>query len=353
MSNRKRILFTIPNFKTAGSKYVLLHIMERLDTTIFEPWVLVEKFQESIPSIIPPDRQLCLKRKGTLSYIRKLAKLLKKNRIDLVHSWDYKSTSLEAIGSKVAGVPYIYTKKNNSWSKRWFAKSLLSKHIAYDNPEMKERFFSHPLLTKKISFIPHGVDASEFKPMVKKEKRVEFRIGNIGVIGPNKNQLFLIKALKELPSHFVVWLYGREDESYGSMLRSYVKEHGLEERVQFKGYVSNAEMPEVLNRLDVLVLASHQEGLPLTLLEAMACEVPVITTDSGGGARYIISQGGGWLIDGNTCEDLVDKLKKLENNEALRSELGTEGRQIVQSRFTVENEVTSYEVLYKSLLDNA
>src|SRR5690606_6575219 len=154
-----KILYTIPNFDTAGSQAVVKQLYETIDKTIFDPYVGVEKGIELIPDEVPHDRRLLLPvNVSTLKAVLKMRLLLKQHRIDLVHSWDYKSKSIEAMACRMASARYLFTKKNNSWSKKWFLKSLLAYHIAYDNPAMKQQFFSSMWLKNKITFIPHGVD---------------------------------------------------------------------------------------------------------------------------------------------------------------------------------------------------
>jgi len=150
MIKKVNILYTIPNFKTAGSQFVLLELYKRMDRTYFNPYVLVEKFPAIFPAEIPKEERLHIPEDaGKQKYINALATLLRAKDISIVHSWDYKSNSIEALACIKARVRYVYTKKNNAWSKRWLTKSILSSHIAYNNPEMKDRFFSHFLLKKK------------------------------------------------------------------------------------------------------------------------------------------------------------------------------------------------------------
>src|SRR5690606_31742285 len=148
------------------SQYVLLSLYKRIARGIFDPFICVEKFPEMITEDVPLDHQLVFEWTGNkLKDLRNFRKLLKRNKIDILHSWDYKSNYLEALATRLAGVKYVYTKKNNAWSKRWKLKSFLASHIAYDNPEMKERFFTSWLFRNKVSFIPHGVDTEIFRPL--------------------------------------------------------------------------------------------------------------------------------------------------------------------------------------------
>lgn len=344
-----RILYTIPNFRTAGSQYVLLSLFNKIDKTVFDPFVCVEKFPEAIPDVVPPNRRLLFdfggnKRKAVFGF----RSILKENNIALVHSWDYKSNYLEPLACRLAGVKYVYTKKNNAWSKRWKLKSVLAHHIAYDNPEMENRFFDSFLFQKKISFIPHGVDTELFKPREKNACET-FNICSIGNIGANKNQLFIIEALCKLPKNVVLHLYGNEEVAYRKLLDEAIQKHSLNKCVFFHGFIGNREIPEVFRNMDLFVLASIHEGMPVSILEALACGVPVLSSDSGGGARYILDSE--FIFSLDKTENLVEKILKIyKMEETEKVALAAKGIENVQKNHSLVNEVTAYEKLYKKMI---
>lgn len=352
MPGKINILYTIPNFVTAGSQFVLLGILKYLDLDRFQYYVLVEKHPEVFPQVIPKDNRLYLSRTEGMSYVWSLRKLYKKHNIHLVHSWDYRSDAREALAARLSGVAYLYTKKNNSWSKRWKLKSLLSKKITYNNPDMAFRFFGHKLLNKKAVFIPHGVDLQIFTPKDVDKKNKVFTLGCMGVVGPNKNQIFLLNLLTKLPENIVIWFYGKVDDNYLLELTSFVEENHLSNRVVFKAFVPNEEIPNVLATFDIAVLASKQEGLPLSVIEAMACGVPVIASDSGGGTNYLLKNGGGYVIPLEKPEQWIKCITMCYEDTGLRERLGAEGKKIVTANFTIENEVLQYTALYKQLVKN-
>lgn len=348
--SKLKILYTIPNFRTAGSQYVLLSLYRRIDEAVFDPYICVEKYPEVIPDDIPADRRLVFEWTGNkLRDILNFKRLLKKHKIDIVHSWDYKSNYLESFASNIAGVKYLYTKKNNAWSNRWKLKSLLSKRIAYDNPEMKDRFFSSSIFQNKITFIPHGVDTEVFKPMEKIPSET-FNIGCIGSIGYNKNQLFVIKALKNLPANILLHLYGNKEKDYKEKIDEYIIANDLKKRVHFHGYLDNKSISETFRKIDLFVLASFQEGLPVSLMEAMACGVPVLSSDSGGGAKFILKEGGGYIFDLKDFRSLVSHLKRLVQNPEEMKKLAIKGRKNVEINFSIQKEITAYEKLYLTIV---
>ncbi|MBN2478038.1 glycosyltransferase family 4 protein [Candidatus Micrarchaeota archaeon] len=350
MSERVKILLTIPNFKTAGSQYVLQNLYRQINREIFDLYVGIENLPEYFPEEIPASQRIFFKRSGKkISDIRTLRNILRKNRIDLVHSWDHKSDFTEAVACRLANVKYLYTKKNNAWSKRWKLKSFLSDHIAYDNPEMKNRFFNSFLFRGKITFIPHGVDPDIFVPsLTLRSGKIPFNLCCVGNIVPNKNQLFLVESLLRLPEYIQLHLAGRADAKYLENLKKFVQEKALEKRVHFHSFIGNNSLPEFFKDKDVFVLASYNEGLPVSVLEAMACGLPVISSCSGGGTAFILKDGKGGYLFGDR-EDFLQQVLKLRQEEVYE-EKSRQAVENVRQNFKLKDEIRSYEVLYKKLI---
>ncbi len=351
MSSKINILFTIPNFDTAGSQNVLISIIKKLDTSTFDIFVGVESRPELIPDIVPESHKIQLPfSRSFVKSIYRLAKTLESLKIDIVHSWDYKSHFVEAIACRLTFKSYLYTKKNAAWSKRWFLKSVLATSIAYDHPEMKSRFFNHVLLRSKAVFIPHGVDLQLFRPsQLPKEVDRNFKICCIGNIGENKNQLFIIEQLKELTAPIDLYLFGNYAPDYLIQLRKYIDKEDLNDRVHISGFVENELLPELLHKFDLFVLASKREGLPVSVLEALACGVPVVCSDSGGGTRYIFKQGkGGCVFDLDKPQQFKAALLQFFNDKDYLQEKKKEAITVAK-QFDIREEVKAYEILYQQL----
>ena len=179
-TNKKwKILFTIPNFDTAGSGKALLNLCSRLDKKLFKTYISCSHskgflFKKVISSRIPfyiNNNQVEMKpRLVGVFKCYQLSKFFKKLDMDLIHSFHYGPDYSEALAAKIAGIPWVYTKKNMNWggsSKNgWGIRSLLSSHILMQNRDMQNLFFKK---SKKTSLVPRGVDTKKFIPK-KKEK---------------------------------------------------------------------------------------------------------------------------------------------------------------------------------------
>ena len=156
------ILFTIPNFITAGSGQVLLNIVKRLDPNKFSPTICVMKKggkldkeieKLEIPFFEAPFSIKAKPRRSLLVRAYKAAKVFKPYKFDIWHSFHYLDDYTEPIIAKLSGVKnWIYTKKSMSWGTRaWKARSYLATRIVVDNSEMEEAFFNKQSLRKKLS----------------------------------------------------------------------------------------------------------------------------------------------------------------------------------------------------------
>lgn len=351
MSRKTKILYTIPNFSTAGSQYVLLSIINKMDKNRFDIFIGVEKHPELIPDIIPNDHKVQLVFTGSLiNDVLSFARTVRSLEIDIIHSWDYKPHFIEALSCRLTHASYLYTKKNAAWSKRWFLKSLLSSHIAYDHPEMKSHFFNHFLLRNKVSFIPHGVDLEKFMLLESvREQNDVFKLCCVGNIGLNKNQLFIVEQLKNLPNSIHLYLYGNSVPQYLKQLEAYIEKEGLSDRVHIQNFVENDDLPQLLNNFDLFVLASKREGLPVSVLEALACGVPVLCSDSGGGTRYIFEQAkGGYVFNLDNPQEFKDALLKFFRDKDYFENKKSEAISLAK-KFDILEEVKAYELLYKQL----
>lgn len=351
MAIKKRILFTIPNFDTAGSQYVVSSIINKLDSNLFEIFIVVENKLELIPDIVPNENKVCINYSGNfIKDVLRFSKLLRRLNIDLVHSWDYKSKFVEPFSCRLLSVSYLYTKKNAAWSKRWFLKSLLANSIAYDHPEMKSLFFSHFFFRDKVKFIPHGVDLEKFYPFeIQNRSQDVFKLCCIGNIDENKNQLFILEQLKDLPKSIHLYLYGKAEPEYLIKIKNFIKNESLQGRVHLKDFVANDKLPQLLSNFDLFVLVSKREGLPVSILEALACGVPVICSDSGGGTRYIFKEeNGGVVFDLNQPQQFGELILKFFENKTYFYQKKKEAITTAK-KFDILNEVKVYEFVYQRL----
>jgi glycosyltransferase involved in cell wall biosynthesis len=126
------------------------------------------------------------------------------------------------------------------------------------------------------------------------------------------------------------------------------EELGIHKQVRLLG--ARSEIPALLNALDIFVLPSLSEGLPMSLLEAMACGLPVVATQVGGMPEVIVHGHTGLLVPSQDVQQLTAALETLVQQPAMRMTLGQQGRQRVVEHFSQQRMVHDYQLLYESLM---
>lgn len=161
--------------------------------------------------------------------------------------------------------------------------------------------------------------------------------------------MFIIKTLKDLPAEINLHLYGNEDKAYRKKIDNYIFSNSLSDRVHFNGFVANKDIPNIYRHIDLFVLASFQEGLPVSILEAMACGIPALSSDSGGGAKYLLEDKDIFNLDESV--ELIQKILKVYRMEETERINLTKGRvQKIREHHPLKKEVNTYDNIYRTLI---
>jgi glycosyltransferase involved in cell wall biosynthesis len=132
-------------------------------------------------------------------------------------------------------------------------------------------------------------------------------------------------------------------------LAFHVHDLGIAEHVEFHGPASAEEVRELLAQASVFVLPSVSEGLPNSVLEAMAMEVPVVVTDAGGMPEAVADGVEGFVVPRRDYRALAEKIETLLRNPGLAREMGKRGRERVLRQFTLERQTETFLQVYQEL----
>ncbi|MEM0313489.1 MAG: glycosyltransferase family 4 protein [Candidatus Bathyarchaeia archaeon] len=213
----------------------------------------------------------------------------------------------------------------------------------------------------KIRIVPNGVDINKFKPE-KPSKNFKRNLGLkdqedcilfVGNLVPRKGLHLLIKSaeqiLKERKS--VKFVIAGDGPLKKSLIR-YAKENKVSENFIFLGRVHDEVLPKLYNCSDIVVLPSLQEGLGITLLEAQATAKPVVASNVGGTSDIVLNGETGLLVYPDIHE-IAEAILKLLSNEALRNQMGSNGRKLVCEKFSWEKCAEKMLNVYREALDVA
>lgn len=196
---------------------------------------------------------------------------------------------------------------------------------------------------EKIVVIPNYVDTETFRPLGC--ERESGRIIFVGRLDEQKNLFSLIDAVKGLDIRLVLIGKGPLEDA----LKKKTKEEGIE-NVVFAGVIPNEILPEELNKSEIFVLPSLYEGNPKTLLEAMACGLPVIGTNTVGIKDVVKHRENGYLC-GTSTNSIEEAIMEVMKDEELMENLGKNARKTIIENYSLkilaEKELRLMEELLK------
>lgn len=254
----------------------------------------------------------------------------------------------------VATYGYDYThfaRKEGRWLFLPFIKLTeyvglkLSTRVIVTNSQMLQKV-SQLIPKKKIVLLPNGVNIKIFKPKFKTSRSV-INIVSVGRLVYQKNFTSLIVAVAGLKTSQPVRLtiLGR------GPLEKKLKQQASNLKVKLRHIKSlpHDQVPKLLQSADIFCLASHHEGSPKALLEAMACSLPCVVTDKDF-SRFIITHQRDGLLVKNNPQSLTAAIQSFINSPSLRKDLGTQARQTILKRFNNQKIINQEINLLKSLI---
>jgi glycosyltransferase involved in cell wall biosynthesis len=206
----------------------------------------------------------------------------------------------------------------------------------------------------KIEVIPNGVDVDKFKPIpVSKTKNTLFFLSLLDEFHKYKGLDYLLKAIgivKNVIPDIKLIVGGK-----GALLEYYrkmVEDYDLKDNVEFHGFIPDEKIVEYYNRSSIFVLpsiSSKQEGFGIVVLEALACETPVISTDIVGVANDVISSKAGIIVPPKDVDKLAEAIINILENENSKK-MGVSGRKLVEDKYTWSGIAEKTEKLYNKLI---
>ncbi len=214
----------------------------------------------------------------------------------------------------------------------------------------------------EVFLVPNGIDADRFRNADRLEAREELGlpldskivlfVGNLIEVKGVDYLTDAIPAIRETVEDALFVMLGEGE--LRAALRRKIVEYGVSDWVRMVGIRPASEIPLWMNSADVLVLPSLSEGRPNVVLEAMACEVPVVATAVGGIPELVKDGEVGFLIPPKSPESIANKVVLLLKDEKLRERLGRNGRKyIMEEGLTWESCARKFSEIYHSLIERS
>ena len=363
------VLYVATSVDIGGGNRVIMDLIAGLDRSRFAPSLvspsagpLVDWAADAgVPCTVcaPGDWE------GRVGMIRRAAVLsgtILKHRIQVVHATaqtSYRAAGLAARLTGAASVCHLGAPPSAgelAWSFRYGPDLVIA---CYEGQARDvETLLKAQRSTARVVAVPNGVDLRAYAPASNSPaadwrhnaKHVVTILGNLGEV--KGYPVFLEAAAKisgELDDCLFLAVGGETfGHGFGQRMEQRAQALGLGDRVRFLGW--QPHVAEILRQSDVMVLPSLSEGLPLAILEAMACARPVVATTVGGVPEAVVDGKTGYLVPPGDAEALsLATLRLLRNREAAE-QMGREGRRRAESHFSVARCVAAVEQLYEGLL---
>lgn len=357
-----RVMFVITSMPVGGAETSLVSLTGRLDRARFAPELcclksfgpLGEVLAEKLPAFTG-----LLAHKYDIGVLGRLVRLIRRRRIDAVVTVGAGDKMFWGrLAACLAGVPVICSALHSTGVPdhvelpNRLLTPITDAFIAVAQAHARYLIEHEGCAARKVRVIPNGVDPEEFHPRwPSRTLQEELGLaagapvaGIVAALRPEKHhELFLRAAAlvrRELPgARFLVV----GDGPRRAKLESLARELSLFEAVRFLG--THRDVAEVLSLVDVLVLTSHAEASPISILEAMACEKPVVATRVGSVGETVIDGETGYLAAPGEAGEIADRVIELLKDPQRAAAMGRAGRERVISHWSIQRTVEGYQDL--------
>lgn len=354
-----RLIGGLPEVGEADS----LHIVKEYDV---EPIILAE--MQRNPNIF-----------SDIQAFWKLRKVIKEFRPDIVHTHASKAGALGRLAAFTAGVPVIVHTYHGHVFHSYFGSfktkvfktierflaSRTTGIIAISALQKEEIGTIHRICSpQKIEIIPLGFDLTKFQqnlPEKRTETRSKYRLEEgevavaiVGRLAPIKNHTLFLDACEIALEQGIrktrFFIVGNGE------LFIEIKTRIAELNSRFDGcFVMTSWIKDIATfnaGMDLICLTSNNEGTPVSLIEAQACGVPVLSTDVGGVKDILLEGETGFIVSAGNVELFAEKLVHLINNEEIRKKMSKNGWNFVRDKFHYKRLVHDMEKYYRQLIQN-
>jgi glycosyltransferase involved in cell wall biosynthesis len=283
--------------------------------------------------------------------------LIRADAIDVIHAHLPNAHLLAGMLGKLTETPALATVHGRYLNIRDFEiQKITQTHVHLVAKSAYFQAIGMGIPASKLHFIPNGADTEVFRPTDKSNYLHSIAgippdtplVGFVGRLSREKGPDVFVKIAgivrKTLENcHFILVGEGPMREN----LRETIDNNGLHGYVHMVGLQD--DMPRVYASLDLMVLTSHSEAMPLAIIEAMASGLPVIATNVGGVIDMIEAGYTGFLNNLDDLEGMANNVITLMSNRSMREEMGSAARKRAQKNFELSNSVNQMADLLKSL----
>ena len=356
MKNQIRVLHILDELNTGGAERIVFSYFQKINRDLFQWDFVITRYADTRKRGMLEDLveelggkiyRVTRKRENYIKNINEISHIIKKGNYDIVHSHLDELSSFYLLSAKKARVPVRICHSHLAGTDRGMAIEILCKLL---RPMMfrcttdkfacgieagKALWGEKAIDNGSVHIMKNAIqtDLFKFDQRIRDEKRRELNIesdmvfGSVGRLSYQKNSLFLIEITKEIVKknpHAVMFIVGEGDLE--SEMRNKVKEYSLENNVQFLG--GRSDVNELMMAMDVFLLPSRFEGLPIVLVEAQCSGLSCCVSDK-----------------------VTDEVKMLDNTKWLSIDSAKDWADLALNIARMENRALAFQIIKKEGYD--
>lgn len=348
-----QLTYLITGLQYGGANIGMVRLLNGLDPERYDITVIsVVETPDDIVSLLPESAtlyRLHISQSTEIHRIIKLFKLLRGTHV-LVCSLFHASVVGVPIG-RLLRIPRVLIWQHNTSYRTPIRRKIYSQlydlahHVLADSESVSKMLIEECAISStNISQLPiAGIDTHRFVPRcLENNTKSIISIGTIARLVEQKGLFNLLRCAEMLGGQYQFEIIG-QGEQHDEL------ERRAPDNVSFLGSVPDSELPKQLREFDIYFQPSKHEGLCMTVIEAMACGLPVVASSVGGITESVVPGETGYLCEAGDIECFCNRLQQLRADPDLRNEMGAAGRHRVQTRYSQAVLVDRFEqVLMKT-----
>lgn len=362
-----RAMFLLTSMPIGGAETLLVNLVRRLDRGRIEPMIgcLKEKGElgEVLAGEVPVFDQL-ISHKYDFAVAGRLKSLMRDNSVDaLITVGAGDKMFWGRIAARRAKVPVILSALHSTGWPDGVGKlnraltCITDGFIACAQQHASYQVESEKFPVEKVFLIPNGIDTDhfEFNEAARQQWRAKYQIaadaptvGIVAALRSEKNHaLFLESAARVLKKIHNAQFVIAGDGPERPMLEARAAKLGIATHVKFLG--STRDVVGVLSMIDLFALTSHNEASPVSIMEALSCQRPVVATDVGSINESVSEGVSGFLVPAGNAAAMSERWTKLLSNPQLRASFGAAGRAHIVAHSSLDSMTEGYMALIEKI----
>ncbi len=358
-----RTAFCLTSMPVGGAETLLVQLVRSFKRELIQPSIVCLKEKGILGEAIASEVSVSshwIRHKWDVGVARRLAKHFRSEKIDAVVTVGAGDKMFWGrIAARMAGVPVVCCALHSTGWPDGVGRlnrclTMITDAFIGVAPAHGRFLVDFEKFPKsKVFVIPNGIDTDRFTacPITRDEVRSELGIpwdapvlGIVAALRPEKNHALFVQIATALSgripdARFIIVGDGPERPS----IERHIRDLGLQSRIHLLG--NRKDIHRILTSMDVFALTSLNEANPVSILEALSCEIPVVASRVGSISESVLEGITGFTIDPSDCDGFVNRIYQLLCEPSLAKRIGEQGREHVLRHGSLGNMVAGYERL--------